>query len=83
VISAHNDIFGEIFRRLAEVDLGDEVTLHTARHAYRYVVTQKRIVDPDDVSVMLPTASPVLTLISCYPYGVDTHRIVVTAELQS
>jgi sortase A len=83
VISAHNDIFGEIFRRLPDVELGDEVTILTSRHAYRYVVTQKRIVDPEDVSVMFPTTSPVLTLISCYPYGVDTHRIVVTAELRT
>ena len=82
VISAHNDIFGEIFRRLPEVDLGDEVTVLTARQAYRYVVTQKRIIGPEDVSVMYPTTSAVLTLISCYPYGVDTHRIVVSAELQ-
>jgi len=82
VISAHNDIFGEIFRRLSEVDLGDEVIIHTARQAYRYIVTQKRIIGPEDVSVMFPTSSPVLTLISCHPYGVDTHRIAVTAELQ-
>jgi sortase (surface protein transpeptidase) len=34
------------------------------------------------VSVMYPASSPVLTLISCYPYGIDTHRIVVTAELK-
>jgi sortase (surface protein transpeptidase) len=31
---------------------------------------------------MYPTSSPVLTLISCYPYGIDTHRIVIIGELQ-
>lgn len=82
VISAHNDIFGEIFRRLPDVDLGDEIVIHTARRVHRYIVTQKRVIEPEDVSVMHPTSSPVLTLISCYPYGVDTHRIVVAAELQ-
>jgi len=34
------------------------------------------------VGVMYPTSSPVLPLISCYPYGIDTPRIVVIAELQ-
>jgi len=34
------------------------------------------------VSVMAPTSSPVLTLISCYPYGIDSHRIVVIAALK-
>jgi len=82
VISAHNDIFGEIFRDLPRLDLGSEVFVHTASQVYRYVVTQKRIIEPTEVSVMYPTSSPVLTLISCYPYGIDTHRIVVIAELK-
>ncbi len=82
VISAHNDIFGEIFRDLPDLDLGDEVFAHTTRRVYRYVVTQKRIVEPTDVSVMYPTSGAVLTLVSCYPYGIDTHRIVVITELQ-
>ena len=82
IISAHNDIFGEIFRDLPDLDLDDEIFVHTASQMYRYVVTQKRIIEPTDVSVMYPTSSPVLTLISCYPYGIDTHRIVVIAELQ-
>ncbi len=82
VISAHNDIFGEIFRDLSDLDLGDEVFVHTASQVYHYVVTQKRIIEPTEVSVMKSTSSPVLTLISCYPYGIDTHRIVVIAELR-
>jgi len=82
IISAHNDIFGEIFRDLPDVDLGDEVFVYTASQVYRYVVTQKRFIEPDDVSVMYPTSSPVLTLISCYPYSIDSHRIVVIAELR-
>jgi len=82
VISAHNDIFGEIFRDLPDLDLGNEVFVHTASQVYRYVVTQKRIIEPTEVGVMYPTSSPVLTLISCYPYGIDTRRVVVIGELQ-
>ena len=82
VVSAHNDIFGEIFRDLPDIDLGDEIFVHTASRVYRYVVTQKRIIEPAEVSVMYHTSSPVLTLISCYPYGIDTHRVVVIGELQ-
>lgn len=82
IISAHNDVYGEIFRDLPKVQLGDVVEIYTASQVYRYRVTQTRIVEPTDVSVMYPTSSSVLTLISCYPYGVDTHRIVVIAELE-
>lgn len=83
VISAHNDIFGEVFRDLPDLGLGNEVIVHTASRSYRYLVTQKRVIEPTEVSVMEPTSSPVLTLISCYPYGVDTHRIVVIGELET
>jgi sortase A len=83
VLSAHNDIFGEIFRRLDELEPGDEVQLYTASQIYTYVVTHTRIVEPTEVSVMDPTAHPSLTLISCYPYLVDNLRIVVFADLKT
>jgi sortase A len=82
VLSAHNDIYGEIFRRLDELELGDEVIVYTGEQPYRYIVRAKQIVEPTEVSVMAATTQPVATLISCYPYMVDTHRIVVVAELQ-
>jgi len=82
VLSAHNDIYGKIFRDLPDLELGSEVFVHTTGQVYRYVVSQKRIVEPTEVSVLAPTSSPVLTLISCYPYGIDTHRIVVVATLE-
>jgi len=82
IVSAHNDIYGEIFRDLPDVELGDVIEAYTASQVYRYVATQKRVIEPTEISVMAPTSSPVLTLISCYPYGIDTHRIVVIAELQ-
>jgi len=83
IISAHNDIYGEIFRDLPNLRVGDEVLVHTQSRVYRYRVQQTRIIADTDVSVMAPTSSPVLTLISCYPYGLDTHRIVVIAVLES
>jgi sortase A len=82
VLSAHNDIYGEIFRHLDDLELGDEVTVYAGDRPYRYIVRAKQIVDEDQVSVLASTTKPVTTLISCYPYMVDTHRIVVIAELQ-
>ena len=82
VLSAHNDVYGEIFRRLSELELGDEVVVYAGQQPYRYTVTAKQIVEPTEVSVLASTTRPVATLISCYPYMVDTHRIVVIAELR-
>lgn len=83
VISAHNDIYGEIFRDLPDLKVGDEIIVYTETQEYRYFVEQTRIVEPTEVSVLNATSTPVITLVSCYPYGIDTHRIVVIGSLQS
>lgn len=82
VLTAHNDVFGEIFRELDQLKPGDAVIVHTAQRAYTYLVTDSEVVEPTQVEVMAPTAKPVVTLISCYPYLVDDKRIVVKAFLQ-
>lgn len=82
VLSAHNDIFGEIFRDLDLLKPGDQVTLFTNQQAYNYIVVESKIVEPTDVEVLASTSQPIVTLISCYPYMVDKQRIVVTARLQ-
>jgi sortase A len=81
VASAHNDIYGEIFRDLVKLQPGDEVRVYTDETAFRYVVNKVEIVEPTRVEVMGPTDYPILTLITCYPYLLDTHRVVVVADL--
>ena len=81
-MSGHNDIYGEIFRHLEEVKVGDEIIVYAGERSYSYYVRATRIVEPDDVSVMYPTSTPILTLLTCYPYMVDSHRLVVIAELE-
>lgn len=81
VLSAHNDVFGELFRDLDKLKPGDEVILYTEQKAYTYIIRQTQIVEPTQVEVMAPSREPVVTLISCYPYLVDNQRIVVTAYL--
>lgn len=83
VLSAHNDVFGQIFQHLDELEEGDEVIIYTNQQVYVYRVDQTRIVEPTQVDVLANTQEPVVTLISCYPYMVDTQRIVVTALLDS
>ncbi len=82
VLSAHNDIFGEIFRDLDRLVPGDLVIVYTNQRSYTYIVVDTKIVLPTAVEVMAPTAQPTTTLISCYPYLKDDKRIVVIARLQ-
>jgi len=81
VLSAHNDVFGEIFRDLDRLENGDEIIVFTSQQNYTYVVQQSMVVEPTFVEVLSPTQAPVVTLISCYPYLVDNQRIVVIASL--
>jgi sortase A len=83
VLSAHNDVFGEIFRHLDRLVPGDLVIVHTNQHAYTYVVVDTKVVQPTAVEVMAPTTKATATLISCYPYLKDNLRIVVIARLQT
>ena len=81
VLSGHNDIYGEPFRYLDRLQPGDEIVISTERQSYTYIVSEVRVVEPTDVWVMAPTEAAQVTLISCYPYRVNTRRIVVFAQL--
>ncbi|OJX38091.1 MAG: hypothetical protein BGO78_08655 [Chloroflexi bacterium 44-23] len=83
VLSAHNDVYGEIFRDLDRLKAGDEIIVYTQVRSYTYVVQQQQIVDPTQIEVMAPTSDPFVTLISCYPYMIDKQRIVISASYLS
>lgn len=83
VLSAHNDIFGEIFKDLDRLKPGDQIILYTSQRSYTYSITSSKTVEPTQVNVMDPTSYPTVTLVSCYPYLVDNQRIVITGRLQS
>lgn len=81
VITGHRDTF---FRRVFELDQGDEINVQRDGHIFRYQVTGKKIVEPDDVSVLNPTRDAQLTLITCYPMhyiGPAPKRLVIFSKL--
>jgi LPXTG-site transpeptidase (sortase) family protein len=81
VITAHRDTF---FRHIYELTKGDQIQVRRNGHLFTYQVTGKRIVDPEDVSVIRQTSDPQLTLITCYPtyyIGPAPKRLVVFSKL--
>ncbi len=79
--AAHRD---GLFRPLEKIRLEDEVRVVTSRGEFHYRVKKTHIVNPDDVWVVAPTATPTLTLITCYPFsyvGNAPQRFIVQAEL--
>jgi sortase A len=83
VLAGHNDVYGEVFRYLDRLTPGDLVILFSTRRQYTYVITGTQMVEPTEVQVMAQTPDARVTLISCHPYLIDDHRIVVSAVLQS
>lgn len=82
VLSAHNDIFGEIFRYIPELKPGDEIEVMAVDGRwYTYIVREGIKVKPTDVWVLQQGSDSIATLITCYPYQVDNFRWVVFAEL--
>src|SRR6476661_8978727 len=81
VITAHRDTF---FRHIYELNRGDQIKVRRSGRLFTYEVTGKRIVMPEDVSVIKPTNDPQLTLITCYPtyyIGPAPKRLVVFSKL--
>lgn len=82
VLVAHNDIYGEIFRDIQHMEPGDEIRIQSNDNRwYTYVVYNKDIVNPEDVWVLAPGNESIITLITCHPYRVDTHRMIVFGRL--
>ena len=79
VITGHRDSH---FRRLGWLTAGTEIELDAPPGNRRYRVVSREIVKPDAVRVLEPSASPRLTLITCYPFnyiGPAPRRLVVVA----
>lgn len=81
VLSGHNDVFGEVFRYLEELKPGDEIIVYTSQRSFTYTISGWDLVEPTQVDVMDPTPNATITLISCHPYLVDNHRIIVKGSL--
>jgi sortase A len=89
VINGHRDILGSVFRRLNRVDVGDEIILYVADVAYRYEAAEKLVL-PETFASAEQRAENLkyigyipeerLTLITCTPVGLATHRLLVIAR---
>lgn len=80
-IAGHRDGF---FRVLKNVGTGDSVELETLDRVDTYRINNIVIVDKEDSSVLRPSAIPILTLVTCYPFyfiGSAPKRYIVVASL--
>lgn len=79
VLYGHDDIQGNIFGHLYDLAAGDTVQITVGGETQVYRVTGHQIVPPSGVGVLNPTPDVRLTIMTCWPFNVDTKRWIVTA----
>lgn len=80
-IAGHRTTYGAPFYRLNELVSGDPILITTRQGAFRYVVQQTMVVDPNDAAVIGPTPGNHLTLTTCTPRYSAAQRLIVVASL--
>ena len=79
IIAGHVGYRGIIFNKLPNVQAADEIILQVGGRTRRYVVREVLTVLPSEVWVLNHTAEETLTLITCVPIGIYSHRLIVRA----
>jgi sortase A len=82
VIAGHRDTH---FRVLKDIRKGDEILLSRDGRTFHYRVDEMSIVTPDNLAPLRPSHTPVLNLITCYPFnyvGPAPRRFIVHARLE-
>jgi sortase A len=89
VLNGHHNIKGQVFRYLVELEPGDQIYLYAQEKVYTFAVTEKHILKEKGESLEVrrenarwiePTDDERLTMITCWPYTNNTHRLVIVAR---
>lgn len=87
-ISTHSVLTGhtglpsaELFTRLDELVEGDIFYIHILNEVLTYKVYEIKVILPDEISeLQITSGKDYVTLVTCTPYGVNSHRLLVKAE---
>ena len=82
VICGHTGVvYAMLFTRLMQMKIGNFFYIDVLGHALAYKVVNIKIILPSDVdAIKIVPGEDLVTLLTCYPYGINTHRLLVTGE---
>jgi sortase A len=82
VITGHRGLAtSELFTHLDQVDVDDTFTIEVFGEVLVYRVIETLVVEPEDTeSLLIQPGRDLLTLVTCTPLGINSHRILVTGE---
>ena len=82
-IAGHRTTHGRPFYDLNALVAGDPITVTTLQGTFHYLVIRSEVVAPTDLTVLVHSAAPELTLTTCTPRYSAAQRLVVVARLVS
>lgn len=84
IISGHTGLpSSKLLTDLVELEVGDEFKIDVLNQRYTYEVDQILVVEPNETdSLELVEGKQYATIITCTPYGVNTHRLLVRGFLK-
>ncbi|MCD7743943.1 MAG: class C sortase [Lachnospiraceae bacterium] len=81
-ISGHTGLPGaELLSNLDQMEIGDLFYIHVLGEILAYEVADVEVVEPDDASLLeIEPGRDLVTLVTCTPYGINSHRLLVRGE---
>ncbi len=83
VLAGHRSYtFGKFFNQLDKLEKGNEININNGYKSYTYKVFKTYVVSPDDTSILEENKNEnIITLVTCTPIYVASHRLIVVAKL--
>jgi sortase A len=73
--------YNQYFNRLDELDIGDLIMVTTMAGEFKYEVYESKVVKPEEISVLDNSEDSEITLVTCTPIRVATHRLIVKGKM--
>ena len=81
-IAGHRTTYGAPFGNLDKTEVGDSILFQTNTNQYEYVITEVKIVSPEDTYVLGNFGDDRITLSTCHPKFSARQRLIVVGELK-
>lgn len=88
VLNGHHNVHGEVFKDLVNLHEGDQIEVYSGDQVYTYRVALAMLLPErfkslsirlENARWIMPTLDERLTLITCWPYQSNTHRVIIVA----
>ena len=82
VLTGHTGVpTSELFTKISKLEVGDVFYIHVLNKTLKYEIYETKVIEPEDISELtIEEGRDLVTLVTCTPYGVNSHRLLVKGE---